>query len=150
MLLVLPSLLTVLFIFPVAQRVSLFKLDIGSTEHSIGAQGYKVRGGQWTSSRFAYPAPDDWPKEIDDLPIWLLFHLILGILIGVYFLILCLTFAFEKGSHKTMAILEPFWWSRVPALLLAALSVALASRDAAFWGQAAKVSRFRADALGIL
>ena len=101
-----------------------------------------------SANRFAYPSPDDWPQQLNALSLWLLFHLILGVLLGVYLIFLGITFCMERGTYRKMALLQPQWWSRLISLILAGLSVALAARDAAFWGQAAQVSKFTPDILG--
>ena len=102
-----------------------------------------------TKSRYVYPAPDDWPKPIHDLPLWLLFHLILGILVGVYVVFwLPFTWITEQADNRSLAVRMPKVLSRLISCTLACLCIALSSRDAAFWAQGAQVSKFTADVPG--
>ena len=62
---------------------------------------------------------------------------------------LFVTFILE-GGQKREAIVRPEWWSRTPAIILAILVVAIAARDAAFWGAGVQQGDFRPDILGYL
>jgi len=98
--------------------------------------------------RFAYPSPASWPNVIRDISLWLLFHLILGILFAIYLAMLCVSLFFRK-PYPTQAIVSPRWWSFIPAVTLAALIIALTSRDAVFWSRGGQYG-LQPDVLGYL
>lgn len=91
---------------------------------------------QRAKEEYAYAAPEHWPKPIHDVSLWLLFHMILAILLVVYVVVLLGSMALSQfRKDKYEAIVKPVWWTLLPAVLLAALSIGLGARDAVFWGQ---------------
>lgn len=146
-----------------AWRLSVFRLDIETASYRIGAQGYTLADSpprcvvivracpdESSDQGFAYAAPADWPDEIKDLSLWLLLHFILAVLLLVY-VVAVFASMYSPGyrHYRSEAIFRPPWWTFGPGVILTCLLLALASRDAAFWGESAEAG-LKPDVLGYL
>ena len=96
----------------------------------------------------AWPSPANWPESIRSLRQWLIFHLILGVLVGLYDLILVISCLLDRSY--TYLTNYPKWWMTVLGTLCCIFSFSLASRDAVFWAQgvASNDGSFKPEFLG--
>jgi hypothetical protein len=161
-----PATIAVLLLTTGASTLAVFIFAVGGVRYHIGAQGYATSGNDRLSVRpvplpafadeirngpsFNYPVPSSWPSPVDKVPLILLLHLILGVFLVIFLLLMFVVFVATKYS-RIEAITKPKVWNLLLRALMALLVFVLVIVDIVFWAQAqAKKLDLHPDVLGYL